>query len=236
MEDSVVPAHSSGSLGLIAMANNPANQSLRTSFFVGVRIWKKSKKSRPDRWLNCETVLTICSKRVIACELVWKRIRVKTHERATILHLRSYRIEARSPSYQAIVMQQWTMSYPLVALHYLIFHPQRTTWRLNQDESTKRPPRRSSRSISDMHRRVLRGFNRERRRLQQAPENVPTWHKGVAPSLPFMYPTFGATLALHIFTSTPVRGLEDMLSSPLGQHISSYEPVRPEKFQFLEKW
>ena len=71
-----------------------------------------------------------------------------------------------------------------------------------------------------------REISRERRRLQQAPENGPTWHNGVAPSLPFMYHTFGATLAPHMFTSTPVWGLEDMLSSPLGQHILSYEPPR----------
>ena len=41
-----------------------------------------------------------------------------------------------------------------------------------------------------------------------------------------MYPTFGAAPALHMPTSTTIRGLEDMLSSPLGQHILSYEPSR----------
>ena len=51
-------------------------------------------------------------------------------------------------------------------------------------------------------------------------------HKGVAPPLPFMYPTFGATHASYMLTSTTVRGLEDMLSFPLGQHILSYEPLR----------
>ena len=55
---------------------------------------------------------------------------------------------------------------------------------------------------------------------------MPTWHRGIAPSLPFMYPTFGAAPAPHILTSATVRGLEDMLSSPLGQHILSYELPR----------
>ena len=55
---------------------------------------------------------------------------------------------------------------------------------------------------------------------------MPTWHKVVAPSLPFMYPSFGATPAPHMPTSTIVRGLEDMLSSSLGQHILSYELPR----------
>ena len=55
---------------------------------------------------------------------------------------------------------------------------------------------------------------------------MPTCHRGVAPSLPFMYPTFGVAPAPHMLTSTTVWGLEDMLSSLLGQHILSYEPPR----------
>ena len=55
---------------------------------------------------------------------------------------------------------------------------------------------------------------------------MPTWHRGVAPPLMFMYPTFEAAPAPHILISTIVRGLEDMLSSSLGQHILSYEPPR----------
>ena len=55
---------------------------------------------------------------------------------------------------------------------------------------------------------------------------MPTWHRVATPSLPFMYPTFGAAPAPHMLTSTTVRGPEDMLSSPLGQHILSYEPPR----------
>ena len=42
----------------------------------------------------------------------------------------------------------------------------------------------------------------------------------------FMYPTFEAAPALHMLTSTTVRGLEDMLFYPLGQHILSYDPPR----------
>ena len=55
---------------------------------------------------------------------------------------------------------------------------------------------------------------------------MPTWHRGATPSLSFMYPTFGATPTPHMPTSTTVRGLEDMLSSSLGQHIVSYELPR----------
>ena len=61
-----------------------------------------------------------------------------------------------------------------------------------ETESRKRPPRRSSRSVSGIPHRVRREFSRERQQSKQAPENIPT---GVAPSLPFVYPTFGATPA-----------------------------------------
>ena len=91
-------------------------------------------------------------------------------------------------------------------------------------ESRKRSPHHSSRSVSGMHRRVRRETNKNRRQSKQAPENVPTWHRGVEPPLPFMYPTFGDAPALHILTSTTVWEPEDILSSPLGQHILSYEP------------
>ena len=93
-------------------------------------------------------------------------------------------------------------------------------------ESRKRPPRSSSHSVNGMHHRVRREISRERRQSKQAPENVSKWHRGVAPPLLFMYPTFGAALAPHMLTSTTVRGPEDMLSSPLGSHILSYEPPR----------
>ena len=53
---------------------------------------------------------------------------------------------------------------------------------------------------------------------------MPTWHRGVAPSFPFVYLIFKAAPALYMLASTTVRGPKDMLSSPLGQHILSYEP------------
>ena len=53
---------------------------------------------------------------------------------------------------------------------------------------------------------------------------MPTWHRGVAPSFPSVYPTFGAALARYMPASTTFRELEDILSSPLGQHILSYKP------------
>ena len=52
---------------------------------------------------------------------------------------------------------------------------------------------------------------------------MPAWLGGAAPSLPFRYPIVGAAPILYMPAPTTIRGLEDMLSSPLGQHILSYE-------------
>ena len=65
---------------------------------------------------------------------------MKMHEGAAILHLRSKKIKAMSPSCQATTMQQWTMSYLLVALRYPICHHQKTTWRLNQERGPRVVP------------------------------------------------------------------------------------------------
>ena len=93
-------------------------------------------------------------------------------------------------------------------------------------ESRKRPPRRSSRSVCDMPHRVRRQFSRERRQLERALENMPAWLGGAASSLPFGYPTFGDAPVPYMPAPTALQGPEDMLSSPLGQHILSYEPPR----------
>ena len=90
-------------------------------------------------------------------------------------------------------------------------------------ELRKRPPRRSRRSISGMPHQVRREFSRERWNSERASKNIPTWLGGAAPSHLFEYPAFEVA---PVYMPVPfvVRGLEDMLSSPLGQHILSYEP------------
>ena len=90
-------------------------------------------------------------------------------------------------------------------------------------ESRKRPPLRSSGFVRGVPHRVLREFSRERRQSEHASKNVPAWQGGVTPSLSFGYPTFGAAPTLYKPAPTAVWGPEDMLSSPLGQHILSYE-------------
>ena len=75
-----------------------------------------------------------------------------------------------------------------------------------------------------MPRRVWREFSREWRRTERALEHIPAWLGGAAPPLPFGYPAFGTAPVPFMSLPTAVQGLEDMLSSPLGQHILNYEP------------
>ena len=91
-------------------------------------------------------------------------------------------------------------------------------------ESRKRPSRRSSQSVNGMPHRVWREFRRERRQLERALENILAWLGSAAPSLPFGYLAFGVAPVSYMPVPIAVRGLEDMLSSPLGQHILNYEP------------
>ena len=93
-------------------------------------------------------------------------------------------------------------------------------------QSRKRPPRRSSRSISVARRRVRREPSRDQRQSMPAQEYVPERVGGIPPPIPSMYHPFGAALAPHMFFSSAVRGPQDMLSTPLGQHILNYDPPR----------
>ena len=67
-----------------------------------------------------------------------------------------------------------------------------------------------------------REFSKEMRLSERAPKNIPAWVGGAAPSLPFRYPTFGAAPVPYMPAPIVVRG--PVLSSPLGQHILSYDP------------
>ena len=48
----------------------------------------------------------------------------------------------------------------------------------------------------------------------------------MAPQFPSMHHPFGAAPVPYLVSFPAVRGLENMLSSPLGPHILSYEPPR----------
>ena len=93
-------------------------------------------------------------------------------------------------------------------------------------QSRKRPPRRSCRSVSVARRRALRDPSRDQRPPTPAHQYVPNRAGGFPPPMPSMYPPYGAAPMLQMIAPSAVRGPQDMLSTPLGQHILDYDPPR----------
>ena len=89
--------------------------------------------------------------------------------------------------------------------------------------SRKRSPRRSSWSVSIVRRRARREPSRDRRPPTPAHQYVPDRAGGFPPPVPSMYPPYEAT---PMIAPSVVRGPQDMLSTPLGQHILDYDPSR----------
>ena len=92
--------------------------------------------------------------------------------------------------------------------------------------SRKRPPRRPSRSISVARHRVRREPSRDQRPQTLAPQYVPDRAGGLPPPVPSMYPPYRATPVPQMIAPSAVRGPQDMLSTPPGQHILDYDPPR----------
>ena len=93
-------------------------------------------------------------------------------------------------------------------------------------QSRKRPPRRSSRSIRVTRRRAQREPSRDQRPPTAAHQYVSDRAGGFPLPVPSIYPPFKITPALQMNFSSAVRGPQDMLSTPLGQHILDYDPPR----------
>ena len=90
--------------------------------------------------------------------------------------------------------------------------------------SRKRPPRRPSRCISVSRRRVLREPSRDQRPPTSAHPYVPDRAGGFPLPMPSMYPPYGAAPTPQMIIPSAVWGPQDMLSTPLGQHILDYDP------------
>ena len=121
-------------------------------------------------------------------------------------------------------MIRWrTTNYLLVALRYLTFSYLKITWRLNLERGPRAIQSDPSMAcVAEHEERLI-----ETDIIRSWPLKIcPSWHGGMVPPLSFMYPTFGDAPAPCLVSFTAVRGPEDMLSSPLGQHILSYEPPR----------
>ena len=94
--------------------------------------------------------------------------------------------------------------------------------------SRKRPPRRSSRFISVVRRWVRREPCRDQRSPSPAHQYVLDQDGGLPPPVSSMYPPYGAAPTPQMIIPSTVRGPQDMLSTPLGQHILDYDP--PSRF------
>ena len=95
-----------------------------------------------------------------------------------------------------------------------------------ETQSRKRPHSRSSRSISVARRRVRTEPSRGQCQPTPAHQYVPDQVGGFPLPVPSMYPPFGVVPTPQMFFSSAVRGPQDMLSTPLGQHILDYDPPR----------
>ena len=68
--------------------------------------------------------------------------------------------------------------------------------------------------------------SRDQRPPTPAHQYVPDRTRGFPLPVPSMYPSFEAAPAPRIIFSSTVQGPQDMLSTPLGQHILDYDPPR----------
>ena len=68
--------------------------------------------------------------------------------------------------------------------------------------------------------------SRDQRPPTPAHQYVSYRARGFPPPVPLMYHPFGAAPAPQMIFSSVVRGPQDMLSTPLGQHILDYDPPR----------
>ena len=86
--------------------------------------------------------------------------------------------------------------------------------------------------VSEASRRARREAGRRQYRPDKALENLTMLPLGTLPPMPPMHPTLNAEPTLYIPPTTLIRRPDDMLSSPLGQHILDYDP--PDGFTIMD--
>ena len=72
--------------------------------------------------------------------------------------------------------------------------------------------------------------NGDQRPPTPALQYVPHRAGGFPPPVPSMYPPYGAAPTPQMIAPSAVRGSQDMLSTPLRQHILNYDPPSPRGF------
>ena len=217
----VVPDHSTESSEFIAISSNPANQPIEDQFLY----WCQEMEAKQEEQ----------AKQMVELRKHANRLQLENERPRTRLET-NWGENSRGPVHPTPPTQPNKGKEPILMgesdpptndeLSYdsspLLDHspPQNNA----EAESKKRPPRRS---VSGSRRRVRR--DRDRSHSELAPKYVPFWLGGMAPQFPPMHHPFRAASAPHLISFPAVRGPEDMLSSPLGPHILSYEPPRIQK-------
>ena len=87
-------------------------------------------------------------------------------------------------------------------------------------------PRRPSWSISVARHRMRRQPSKDRQSPMPAQQYVPDPTVGLPRPVPAIYLLFGVAPEPQMVFAPAVRGPQDMLSTPLGQHILDYDPPR----------
>ena len=95
-------------------------------------------------------------------------------------------------------------------------------------KSRKRPSPRPTfnDAISGASHRARREADRRQNRPNQAPGNPSVLPSSVMPPMPPVHLAFGVEPMFYMPPAALIRRPDDMLSSPLGQHILNYEPPR----------
>ena len=110
---------------LVTQRTNP----LRFSFFTDVKRWRRSKRSRPDRWPNYVSMRTAYSKRTNAYGFIWRSTGSRTYKKLPNMYPQPGRIRTKSPPYLTIAIHRWMTSYLHIALHSPVTHHPRAMWK-----------------------------------------------------------------------------------------------------------
>ena len=104
--------------------------------------------------------------------------------------------------------------------------PTKNTQESTRTRSFKRPSPHPafSDAVSGSSHKVRREMGRRQYHPGQAPRNTSMFPSGTLPSAPSTHPTFGTSPTFYIPPVALIRRPDDMLSSPLGQHILDYKP------------
>ena len=97
-----------------------------------------------------------------------------------------------------------------------------------KDKSRKKPSHHPafSDSISGASRRTMREAGRRQNQPDQVLANASVLPTSTMPPISFVHPAFGIGPTFYMPPAALIRRLDDILCSPLGQHILDYEPPR----------